>query len=638
MNTDILHPDRLGAGDSIGPWRIVDVLGAGGLGRVFKVESEGRNYALKMAVRLPGEKLAGEEDVDGWCTREATAMLQRTPHPHIPRVFSVGRWPDPESGFVYMVMEHVDGWQFHDWRYDTHPSSAQLVDVLLPLVRTVADLHLAGIQHRDLNASNVLIRRADGQPVLLDFGSVSLPGARPLTQGIPPINLSVVPPEAFEHERRHGMDVPFKGGAAADLYALGVLMYSALTDGYPFNPALPPERLIAAITLRTPRAPHRVNPKVPLSLSRITLRLLAKRPEDRFESAEALYQALWDANKERTSREWKVPLDLPGSGPAPISDEEWQERKHEEEEAARRAAEVRDEDGREAPPDTSTEVPPTGAPSMPGGAVHGGPWEHLRRPLLIAAMACVLGAVLLCLASWWSSHRTSALPQPVSHAPVPPLGQEVASLQEQPEARADAGPPEAAVSTPAPIAARAMPSEESVPVKTQTNVPSKQPVNPSRTARRLVAAAVTCTALTGCPSPSPQVRPAPPGEACPEGAIETMNQWNIRAGYEHLATFTPYENVGIISVNEGRATLIVTGGNFEGMPNGTMLTGQLFAGERVYGRFTQAQTPKGGTFPVCFELEDLTDRQRGLMREPDEGPNTLKVLSSVTVKAVHRFQ
>lgn len=187
MTHEIPHPDRLAPDDFVGPWKILEVLGAGGLGRVFKVAQDGKLFALKMALRLPGERAPGEEDVDGWCMREATAMMGRSPQPNIPRIFQVGRWPDPESGFLFVVMEYVDGLRFTDWRYETHPSAAQLVDVMLPLVRTVAELHKSGIQHRDLNAQNVLIRKEDGQPVLLDFGSVSLPGARTLTQGMPPV-------------------------------------------------------------------------------------------------------------------------------------------------------------------------------------------------------------------------------------------------------------------------------------------------------------------------------------------------------------------------------------------------------------------------------------------------------------------
>ena len=115
----------------------------------------------------------------------------------------------------------------------------------------------------------------------------------------------------------------FEGGELADLYAFGVLLYSALTDGYPFNPELPPERLAAVIRLRVPRAPHRINPKVPLSLGAIAMRLLEKRPEDRFPSAEALHQALWEpccgrpvAASRSNSKTTRLPIVSQG-GPGP---------------------------------------------------------------------------------------------------------------------------------------------------------------------------------------------------------------------------------------------------------------------------------------------------------------------------------
>ncbi len=640
MSTDIPHPDRLAPGDFVGPWKILEVLGAGGLGRVFKVESADKVYALKMAVRLPGEKMPGEEDVDGWCMREATAMMGRSPHPNIPRVFQVGRWPDPESGFLFVVMEYVDGLRFTDWRYETHPSAARLVDVMLPLVRTVADLHKAGIEHRDLNAQNVLIRKDDGRPFLLDFGSASLPGARTLTQGIPPVNLSVVPPEAFEHARLNGEDARFRGGPSADLYALGVLMYQALADGYPFNPELPPERLLAAITLRMPRAPHWVNPKAPKRLSAITMRLLSKRPEDRFDSAETLYKSLWEANKERTSREWKVPLDLPESGPAPVTDEEMQERKLDDE-RTRRAVEARKAEGDAAPVGKdSMAAPPAGegfarmntVPVRHTKSIR--TWAHVRRPLLKVATACALVASLVALASWWSTNRPDTRPSVAPHASTQPVqagpGQEVAPPWMPPEAKTVAAAPEAAFN-PTTIASRAMLSEDSAPVKTPTTLPSTT----LRAVRKAVGVATTCTLLTGCPGA--QVRPAPPAEACPEGAVETMEKWDIAPGEKHLATFDPWVNAHYIEVSEGWNTVYITGGQFEDMPGAAALSGRLIFGERVFGRLTQAQTPDGKTFPVCFELDD-EEGGRGLIREANGGPGTAKVFSSVTVRAVRKFQ
>ncbi|MCP3139253.1 serine/threonine protein kinase [Pyxidicoccus xibeiensis] len=640
MSIDIPHPDRLAPGDFVGPWKLLEVLGAGGLGRVFKVESEGKVYALKMAVRLPGEKLPGEEDVDGWCMREATAMMGRSPHPNIPRVFQVGRWPNPESGFLFVVMEYVDGLSFTDWRYETHPSAAQLVDVMLPLVRTLADLHKAGIQHRDLNAQNVLIRRDDGRPVLLDFGSASLPGARTLTQGIPPVNLSVVPPEAFEHARLNGEDARFRGGPSADLYALGVLMYQALADGYPFNPELSPERLLAAITLRMPRAPHRVNPKAPKSLSAISMRLLAKRPEDRFDSAETLYKSLWEANKERTSREWKVPLGLPESGPAPVTDEEMQERKRDDE-RTRLTVEAREaeEDAASAKKD-STDAPPSEEVFARMNTVpvrHTKTlwtWARVRRPVLGMTTAFALVAGLVVLASWWSTNRPDALPSMAPHAstrPVQPgLGQEVAPPWMPPEANAVAASPEAAF-TPTTLASPAMLSEDSAPVKTPTTLPS----TPLRAARKAVGVATTCTLLTGCPGA--QVRPDPPPEACPEGAVEAMEKWNITPGEEHVGVFVRRVNPHYMEVSEGPTTVYISGGQFKDMPGAAALSGRLIFGARVFGRLTQAKTPDGKTFPVCFELED-EEGGRGLIREADGGPGTAKVFSSVTVRAVRKFQ
>jgi serine/threonine-protein kinase len=633
MSNDIPHPDRLAPGDFIGPWKILEVLGAGGMGRVFKVESEGKVYALKMAVRLPGKKVPGEEDVDGRTMREAMAMLGRSPHPNVPRVFSVGRWPDAESGFLFVVMEFIDGWSFHDWRYETHPTAAQLLDVMLPLARAVADLHRSGVHHRDLNSSNVLIRKEDGRPFILDFGSVSLPGVRPLTQGLPPVNLEVAPPELFEHLQMQGDDARFSGGEKADLYALGVLLYSALADGYPFKPDLPLEKLAAVIQLRMPRAPRWINPKVPKSLSAITMRLLAKRPEERFESAEAFFKALWEANKERTSREWRVPLDLPESGPAPMTEEEMLERKLDEE-RAERAAWAREQEEDTAPPKEDAAEEKCSEPMNPGEPRH---TKRVRQSLLGVATACVLLAIFIALARW-ITNQPGLLPKEVPHASAHPKqagpGQEVASLLDSPEARATAAAPEA-TSNPATIASSAMPSEDSSSVKTFVNVQSRQPSSAIRAAKKLAGAAITCAALAGCTGA--QVRPAPPAEACPEGALEAMAKWGIAPGDIHIATLVTEGSVRVIAVSEGPTTVYITGGAFKKFPGAGPLSGRLIFADRVYGRLTGAEVD-GRTFPVCFELEDRTERARGLKREPNGSASSARVLSTVTVKAVSRFE
>jgi serine/threonine-protein kinase len=628
MSNDIQHPDRLAPGNFVGPWKILEVLGAGGMGRVFKVESEGKLYALKLAVRLPGEKVPGEEDVDGRTMREAMAMLGRTPHPNVPRVFSVGRWPDAESGFLFVVMEFIDGWSFHDWRYETHPTAAQLVDVMLPLARAVADLHKSGVHHRDLNSSNVLIRKEDGRPFILDFGSVSLPGARPLTQGLPPVNLEVAPPELFEHLQMQGDDARFSGGEKADLYALGVLLYGALADGYPFKPDLPLEKLAAVIQLRMPRAPYRINPKVPKSLSTIAMRLLAKRPEDRFESAEALHRALWEANKERTSREWKVPLDLPEGGPAPMTEEEMQERKLDEERAERAAWAREQEEDTALPKQDAAQAPAEEARTEFMNSGEPRHTKSVRRPLLRVAMACALVVGLVALAWWWrysppdTARANVARPTPTMNSGS---GEKVAPPWKWPDSEG------AAAFLPTTTAIPTMISEDSVSVKTLTT----QPSTARRAARKTLGTAVICSALTGCPGA--QVRPAPPAEACPEGAWETMAKWNIRPGDNHVASFDPMRWPRYITVREGRTTVYITGGDLKGLRGGNPMSGRLILGDRIYGRLTEV-TVNGSTFPVCFELEDHTEGGRGLVREPNGSADTAKTFSTVTVKAVSKFE
>jgi len=110
----------------------------------------------------------------------------------------------------------------------------------------------------------------------------------------------------------------------ADLYALGVLLYQGLTDLNPFNPELPDKQLVVAIATVPPIAPHTLNPKAPRSLSDIALKLLEKRPEDRYADTNALLQALEKAaENERTSPSWKVPLFAAEGGAAePMPEEE----------------------------------------------------------------------------------------------------------------------------------------------------------------------------------------------------------------------------------------------------------------------------------------------------------------------------
>ncbi|MFL5356179.1 serine/threonine protein kinase [Archangium sp.] len=390
MTTDALHPDHLQPGHTVGPWQIVQVLGRGGSSRVFKVKREGVFYSLKMALHplsdvreeLSEDEYVEEKSAYRRLAREAAALFTYSSHPNLLRVHAVDFWPNPSKGYPFLVTDFVDGDDWHRWRWRKPPHATGLVYTFSDVVRTVGVLHARGVYHRDLKAENLLIRRRDGRPFLIDFGTVRLPGTLTKTMGLPEGVLHLVPPELLAYMRTEAWkrNEPFHGGVPADLYALGVLLYQGLADFHPFDPNLPDKELLAAIASVPPKAPHLLNPRAPRALSDITMKLLEKQPEDRYPSTDALLRALESAaEQEGESPAWKVPLFATGERPA--------EPTPQEEEAQ---AEARQQ-----------------APAVPGGP------RRTRWPLVLLASLIMFGLVL------WLARSTLALSP---EAPLPGSG------------------------------------------------------------------------------------------------------------------------------------------------------------------------------------------------------------------------
>jgi hypothetical protein len=137
----------------------------------------------------------------------------------------------------------------------------------------------------------------------------------------------------------------------------------------------------------------------------------------------------------------------------------------------------------------------------------------------------------------------------------------------------------------------------------------------------------------------PQVRPEPPAEPCPSGAVDAMAELGIRIGDDKEAFFLSGPITEVIPVREGW-TRVELNTRWEGLPFGVVLKGRLiFGGDRVYGRFIEAQETIGGsrTWPVCMEVLN-TSEARGLELEPGSTADVAKVFNSVMVKTVDRFQ
>jgi len=142
------------------------------------------------------------------------------------------------------------------------------------------------------------------------------------------------------------------------------------------------------------------------------------------------------------------------------------------------------------------------------------------------------------------------------------------------------------------------------------------------------------------PAPSAKARPLPPPAECPQGAVETMtNTFGIHIAQMSSATtdLDMTRHVGLRPVSEGEVTFRL-GLELGRLPRRTLLKGRLFVRDRVYGRFTEAQTPDGQVFPVCLVLVDADDWYLGLQREHQRGSDTPMVFSKFKVRAVDRFE
>ncbi len=205
-------------GIRLGPWRVLDVLGQGGMGTVYLAERDDGRYTQRVALKLV--RVAAHPRASTRFSTE-TAILARLSHPHIASLIDAGHTPE---GSAYLVMEYVDGTPLTTYA-DAHRLT---VDERLRLFRVVCDAtqhaHRAFIVHRDLKPANILVSRA-GQVKLLDFGIATLlePDQPPADQTSP--ELRALTPAYAAPEQIRGEPVT----AAADVYVLGAVLYELLT-------------------------------------------------------------------------------------------------------------------------------------------------------------------------------------------------------------------------------------------------------------------------------------------------------------------------------------------------------------------------------------------------------------------------
>jgi tRNA A-37 threonylcarbamoyl transferase component Bud32 len=314
-----IDPSYLEKGTRIGAYEIVDKLGSGGFGCLWKVRRDGKLYALKIGrQRLSELDAEDREHYEERLDREIAA-LKTLHHPNIVRVHSFDWWPELEGGFPYLVMDFVDGSPLLAWREHAAPSLVKVCGVFESLAAAIEHMHSLGIFHRDFKSDNVLVR-GDGEPVVIDFGIARPQLALNLTRAASVGTITHYAPEYARYcdSAAFSRGEPFDWKATTDLHAVGYMLYQMLTGRRPFprdSAALENEAaVLIAIKTEIPAHPAALDPRVPRSLGDVAMALLEKDPGRRPQSAREL-AALLRAAREGGSgdRAWTDPFDVVGA-------------------------------------------------------------------------------------------------------------------------------------------------------------------------------------------------------------------------------------------------------------------------------------------------------------------------------------
>jgi tetratricopeptide (TPR) repeat protein len=258
-------------------YEIQRVLGRGGMGVVYLARQVRLDRLVALKMILAGAHAGPHERARFKAEAEAVARLQ---HPHIVQVFEAGE----DNGCPYLVLEYVPGGSLTDRAKDGPWAPRVAAEFVRALARAVQAAHEQGVVHRDLKPANVLLA-ADGTPKVTDFGLAKRLDAQRQTQS----GAVVGTPSYMAPEQAAGSG---KGvGPAADVYALGAILYELLTGRPPFKAVTDLDTMLQVIS-QEPVAVRRLQPNVPRDLDLVCLKCLQKEPARRYANASALAEEL----------------------------------------------------------------------------------------------------------------------------------------------------------------------------------------------------------------------------------------------------------------------------------------------------------------------------------------------------------
>jgi tetratricopeptide (TPR) repeat protein len=266
-------------------YEILAWLGEGGMGVAYKARHLSLNRLVALKMIRGGSQARSDSLVRFRTEAESVGRLR---HPNIIQIYDIGE----ADGLPFVALELLDGGSLADRLAGTPQTSRQAAELVVTLAQAVRVAHESGIIHRDLKPTNVLYT-SDGVPRITDFGLAKRVDS---DDGQTQSGQVMGSPSymAPEQARGHSRDV----GPAADVYALGAILYEMLTGRPPFKGATAVETVRQVID-DDPVTPSRLVPRVSRDLETICLKCLHKEPERRYVSAAALVD---DLNRFREGR------------------------------------------------------------------------------------------------------------------------------------------------------------------------------------------------------------------------------------------------------------------------------------------------------------------------------------------------
>ena len=272
-------------------YEVIEELGKGGMGRVFRVLDNKINE--EVALKLINPEIASDKKVIERFSNELK-MARKVSHKNICRLYHLGE----ENGANYITMEYVPGESLKSMIGMTKQlSTATAVNIAKQICEGLAEAHRLDVIHRDLKSKNIMIDK-NGNARIMDFGIAHSLQAKGKTG----LGTMIGSPAYMSPEQVEGKEIDQR----SDIYSLGVIMFEMITGRLPFNGD---NSLSIALKHKTeaPPDPRNFNGQVPLEFTRLVQRCMAKDKDKRFQDAKELHSELSNIEKDVSSAERPMP-------------------------------------------------------------------------------------------------------------------------------------------------------------------------------------------------------------------------------------------------------------------------------------------------------------------------------------------